>query len=55
MPVFQSVRILPAAILLSLPGLTLPTRAGARENLPPFQIIPAAKPEELTKSNGWPA
>jgi glucose dehydrogenase len=60
MPVFQSVRILPAAILLSLPGLTLPTRAGeagagARENLPPFQVIPAAKPEELTRANGWPA
>jgi quinoprotein glucose dehydrogenase len=27
----------------------------AREQLPLFQTIPAAKPEELTAANGWPA
>jgi quinoprotein glucose dehydrogenase len=60
MPFFRSTQVLSAGILISLSWTTCPSRAGeaaagARENLPPFQVIPAAKPEELTKSNGWPA
>lgn len=49
--------------MLALPGGMVALRAAnaapapaksARDSLPEFQIIPAAKPEELTPANGWP-